>query len=119
MHAQQIKSASSASPVGRFPSSNPQRFQVVQLRDARDELRAVKARVAEAYGFRMGGAPLKQIASDMGVTVARAGELLDVTHPRRLSDEYLARIARNNPAMGAKLGVAGISLPLAGEGMAA
>lgn len=91
-----------------FPSAGAQVSTVVQLRDVRDELRAVKTRVAEAYGFRMGGAPLKQIAADMEVTVARAGELLDVTHPRKLSQEYLLRIARNNPVVASKLGVAGI-----------
>lgn len=93
--------------VRSFPAAPAQSSPVVQLRDWRDELRAVKTRVAEAYGYRMGGAPLKQIASDMEVTTARAGELLDVTHPRKLSAKYLARIARNNPVVASKLGVAG------------
>ena len=109
-------------PALRFPSSSSQPCNIAQLHGPPDELRAVKERVAEAYGFRMGGAPLKQIASDMEVSTSRAGELLDVTHPRRLTEKYLANIAKNNAAVASKLGIAGSavrSVSLAGERRAA
>jgi hypothetical protein len=105
------------SPVLRFPQTRAQAAHGVQLRDESEWLRARKSAARLAFGFRAGGAPLKQIAGALCVTQKRASELLDLDSNRKLSDEYVDRLDGTEFAhVAAAVRAVRLGLPLAGEG---
>ena len=106
------------SPLPRLSAPSVQGGQVVQLRESRSWLRAEKTAMRAAFGYRSGGASLKEIASALCVNDAKASRVLSDAYPDWISDDvHLARLEAFGFAhVAAAVRAVRLGLPLAGEG---
>lgn len=115
-HDRHDASSLSRSPHPRLSQPSVQACNVVQLRDGRSWLRAEKAALRAAFGYRSGGASLKDIASALCVNTAKASRILSDAYPDWISDDvHLARLE----AFGFGHVAAAVRMPLAAVGRVA